>query len=805
MEQEFGSVIDALPDLVWSALPDGSIDSANRRWYEYTGIGANQTSRWNWQSVLHIEDVPKMVDAFRSPLVEGKSWELEARLRRFDGAYRWFLFRACPMPDASNRLAKWCGVGTDIEDRRRVEEELRASERRYRLIVDGLPAVITLMTPDGELDFANRRMLDYFGATLEELKARPTTQSFHPDDRPEVDSRWKKCVETGCPYDHEARLRGADGEYRWFHTRGFPIRDEQGHIVLWHLLQTDVDDRKRAEFLLEAEKRLLETVALERPLEVVLDELCRLVEETTSRCFASIVLVDSKGACLRQGSAPSLPASFINSIVGHPLQVESGPCAMAAALGENIIAPDLRMETRWASSAWPSMAMGHGLLACWATPILSAAGKVLGAFAIYYPEPRAPTSEDQSLIDRFARIASIAIERVQKDASLKQSEALLAETQRLTLTGGFLWNVSTGERTWSREVYRIYGLDPSTPATIELSISRVHPEDAAAFREMRERQLKHVTDYVHDYRIVMPDGAIKFIHSVGHVTTDPDGDLVYSVALQDVTERHRSEEVLAKVRAELAHVARASSLGALTASIAHEVNQPLSGIITNASTCLRMLALSPPNVDGALETARRTIRDANRASDVITRLRALFAKKETVIEALDLNEAARDVIALTLSDLQRRRMVLRQELAGDLPLVEGDRVQLQQVILNLLLNSADAMSEVNDRARQLLIRTERDATGGVRLSVKDAGVGLGPLGTEKLFEPFYTTKSGGMGIGLAVSRTIIESHQGRLWGVANDGPGATFSFFIPIASESIRDTGDHAAPRSDFREIIALR
>jgi signal transduction histidine kinase len=222
----------------------------------------------------------------------------------------------------------------------------------------------------------------------------------------------------------------------------------------------------------------------------------------------------------------------------------------------------------------------------------------------------------------------------------------------------------------------------------------------------------------------------------------------------------------------------------LTASIAHEINQPLSGIVTNASTCLRMLAADPPNVDGARETARRTIRDANRASDVITRLRALCSKKETTIESLDLNEAIREVIALSLSELQRNRVILRTELADDLPLVTGDRVQLQQVVLNLLRNASDAMSAVDDRPRRMVITTEREEGDRVRLTVQDAGVGLDPQAMDRLFEAFYTTKNEGMGMGLSVSRSIIERHHGRLWAAPNDGPGATFSFSIPCGPAS---------------------
>jgi C4-dicarboxylate-specific signal transduction histidine kinase len=278
---------------------------------------------------------------------------------------------------------------------------------------------------------------------------------------------------------------------------------------------------------------------------------------------------------------------------------------------------------------------------------------------------------------------------------------------------------------------------------------------------------------------------------VAHSIRDEDGRLEYIGAVQDVTARRLSEQALGKAQSELAHVTRATALSALTASIAHEVNQPLSGIMTNASTCLRMLATDPPDVEGARETARRTIRDGNRASDVIARVRALFTKKEPAIQAVDLNAVTREVMALSLSDLHRNHVVLQSELAKDLPTVTGDRVQLQQVILNLLRNASDAMADVHDRPRQLLVRTEREAGDHVRVSVRDVGEGVDPQNMDKLLDAFYTTKTDGMGIGLSISRSIIERHHGCLWAQANDGPGATFSFSVPSGPASVPD----AAPR----------
>jgi C4-dicarboxylate-specific signal transduction histidine kinase len=240
---------------------------------------------------------------------------------------------------------------------------------------------------------------------------------------------------------------------------------------------------------------------------------------------------------------------------------------------------------------------------------------------------------------------------------------------------------------------------------------------------------------------------------------------------------------------EITTLARVTRVSVFTASIVHEVSQPLSGIVTNASTCLRMLAADPPNIDGAREAARRAIRDGNRASEVIARLRTLFGKKPATSERVDLNETAREAIAVSLSELQRNRVILQLEFADDLPLVLGDHMQLEQVILNLLRNASDAMSAVDDRQRLLVIRTGRDEDGCVCLSVQDAGAGFEPQAAERLFEAFCTTKREGMGMGLFVSRSIIERHRGRLWATLNDGPGVTFSFSIPLGSENLACAG----------------
>jgi C4-dicarboxylate-specific signal transduction histidine kinase len=403
---------------------------------------------------------------------------------------------------------------------------------------------------------------------------------------------------------------------------------------------------------------------------------------------------------------------------------------------------------------------------------------------------------DQSVAQRTAELGAAnevlrkeVAERRRAEEALKRSEAFLVEGQRLSRTGSFSWRLDTDEITFSEELYRIFEFDYGAPVMLEQIVGRVHPEDIPLLSEKMDLARKNINDHDYAIRLRMPDGRVKYLRTKSYGIRDRDGRLEHVGAIQDATEHRLSEEALAKVSSELARVARVTSLGALTASIAHEINQPLSGIVTNASTCLRMLATDPPNIDGARETARRTIRDGNRASEVITRLRALCSKKETAIESLDLNEATREVIALSLSELQRNRVILRTELASDLPVVKGDRVQLQQVVLNLLRNASDAMSPVNGRPRHMVITTEREEGDRVRLTVQDAGVGLDPQAMDRLFEAFYTTKNDGMGMGLSISRSIIERHHGRLWAAPNDGPGATFSFAIPCAPASVTTAG----------------
>ena len=391
---------------------------------------------------------------------------------------------------------------------------------------------------------------------------------------------------------------------------------------------------------------------------------------------------------------------------------------------------------------------------------------------------RAEAALRQSELELRKARDELEMKVVERTAELQRSEALLAEAQKLSQTGSFDWNVSTGEHFWSEETFRIAGYDLATKPTLELVFQRVHPEDIARVQETLDRGVQTGTDLDFEHRFVMPGGSVKHVHVVAQAVRDEKGKLEYVGAVMDVTDHKQAEDALQHAQSELAHVTRVMTMGELTASIAHEINQPLAAIVTNANASLRWLTGESPNLDEARDALGRILRDGNRAGDVIARIRALVKKSGTEQVSLGINEVVQEVVGLIQSEIQKDGVILRMELAADLPRVLGDRVQLQQVILNLVMNGIEAMASVTDRRRELLIRSRRNGSAEVLIAVQDSGVGIDSQNLEKVFNAFYTTKSQGMGMGLAIGRSIVENHGGRLWVVPNDGPGTIFQFTL---------------------------
>jgi C4-dicarboxylate-specific signal transduction histidine kinase len=366
----------------------------------------------------------------------------------------------------------------------------------------------------------------------------------------------------------------------------------------------------------------------------------------------------------------------------------------------------------------------------------------------------------------------------ERTAELQRSEAYLAEAQRLSHIGSFGWDICSGKFYWSQETFRIFECDPTDQPTVDFVLARTHPQDRAVVQQTIDRARQDRKDLDFEHRLLMPAGQIKHIHIVGHPAFSEAGDFVEFVGtVMDVTERRRAEED----RQAIAHANRITTMGQLTALIAHEVNQPISAVVTNADAALRFVDMEPPELQEVREALDCIARDGRRAGEVIGGIRALIAKTPPHKDRLDINNMILEVIALTRSEIHRHGVALRTQLAPDLPIVQGDRVQLQQVMLNLILNAVEALSEICEGSRDLLISSEGGGAGRVRVVVQDSGPGLSPQSVDRLFEAFYTTKptGKGMGMGLTICRSIIEAHGGRLWATANEPRGAVFRFTLP--------------------------
>jgi PAS domain S-box-containing protein len=739
-ERRLKLIINTIPELAWSTGPDGSVDFLNQRWLDYTGFTAEQALGWNWATALHPDDMGGLTEYWKTIMATGVPGEYEARLRRFDGIYRWFLFRAEPVKDESGNVLKWYGQNIDIEKRKQAEDAVRAKEQELRATINAIPTPAWSTSPDGSVDFLNQRWLDYPGMTAEQAQGWGWGAAIHPDDVDRLVQYWQSCLDSGTPVEVEARMRRFDGVYRWFLFRANPLRDESGNIVKWYGTNIDIEDRKRTEEVLQSN---------ERTLQMIIDTIPALA--WSSRSDGYVTFVNQRWLDYA-GITPERGQGWGWTVALHPDDASRlGDYWQATLASGQLGEIEARLRRFDGTYRWFLFR---------ATPLRDLSGDIVQWYGF------------NTDID----------DRKRAEEQLQRSEAFLAEGQRLSRTGTFSWRVKANETTWSEELYRIHEIELGTPISNDIARIGVHPDDIPLVYTAAARGVETGRDYEHTHRIVMPDGRIKFLHVMARATRDFEGRLEYIGAVQDVTQRMLSEEALTKSRSQLAHITRVMSLGILTASIAHEVNQPLAGIITNAETCLQMLDDNPPDIEGARETALRSIRDGNRASDVIARLRSLFKRKEFVAEIIDLNEATREVIALSSGEVRRSRVVLQMDLADDLPPVNGDRVQLQQVIINLLRNAIDAMREIEDRPRQLLIQTEKDGGENIRLIVQDTGVGFAPDTADRLFESFYSTKSDGTGIGLAISRSIIEAHHGQIWATLNHGPGSTFAFSIPRGS-----------------------
>jgi PAS domain S-box-containing protein len=562
-------------------------------------------------------------------------------------------------------------------------------------------------------------------------------------------------------------------------------RDEQGDPLAILTTNTDITERKRAEALLAGEKRILEMVAKGDTLPPILDALCRLVENHTPGVLASVLLVED--GRLKHGGAPSLPSSYIQAIDGGAIGPVAGSCGTAAYFAKQIIVSDIASDPLWAD--FRAVALPHGLRACWSTPILSAERNVIGTFAMYYRETRSPGPRDQEIIEQITHLAGAAMQRKLTEERLQRSEAYLVEAQRLSHTGSWAWKVADRRFIyWSSESFEIHGMDPkgSLPAP-KMFWQIVHPEDRDRVFETIRNAIDGKLDFVIEHRLARPDGAVKYVQIIGHPAFGAVGEVVEMVGtIVDLTEQKRAEqalraswEQLERTRAELARVSRIMTLGQLTATIAHEVNQPIAAARNNASAALRFLGRNPPDLAEVREALGCIVSNAARAGNILGRIHDHINSAPPRKESLDINAAINEIIDLVRNEAVRNGVSIHTSLAAGLQPVMGDYVQLQQVVLNLVLNAIEAMSTGCDGARELSVSTGQWPHGGVLVAVCDSGPGIDPDNIERLFQSFYTTKPSGMGMGLSICRSIVGAHGGRLWVESNEPHGAALKFTVP--------------------------
>jgi PAS domain S-box-containing protein len=617
-ERQLQEAIDTIPTLITSWQPEGKRDFVNAAWQRFTGLSKAEALGTEWSTIVHTDDVEFGESKWRDALAKGESLQIEQRLRRADGEYRWHFIERVPLRDDKGEVIKWYSSAYDIDDQKQAETALQLSqtklmkaERELRLTLDSIPTLAWRTRADGFAEYLNKPWLDYTGLSLEQALGWEWQVAIHPDDLPHLLSEWQRILAAGTLDEVEARMCRFDGAYRWFLFRPAPLYDEAGKVVRWYGTNTDIEDRKRAEF------------------------------------------------------------------------------------------------------------------------------------------------------------------------ALQRSEAYLAEAQKLSRTGSIGYNVTTGEFFWSEETYEILGFDRSVEPSIDTAVERVHPDDRALVRHEVERAIRRERNFDYEHRLLMPDGQIKHVHVVAHLVKTASGSEELLGALMDVTQAKKAQEELQTAQAELAHASRVATLGEISASIAHEVNQPLAAIVANAQASLRFLNHESPDLNDVRGALEWIVKDGNRAAEVIQRVRTLVKKTDTQKVGLDVNDAINEVVALLQRELSAHRVWLKLELAADLPKVFADRVQLQQVVMNLIMNGAEAMQEVEDRPRLLTIRSSL-ADEQVAVAVKDCGIGLTAEDQNRLFNAFFSTKPGGLGIGLSICRSIIEAHGGKLWASANPDHGATFQFVLPL-------------------------
>jgi PAS domain S-box-containing protein len=748
------AILNVIPAYAWYAAPSGGLTFVNKRTADYLGIPKDHPLRFGidigaqWDAhipLLHPDDQEKSRKSWSTCLRTGEFAEESFRVRNAQGGYRWFSSRVEPLRASDGTLLQWVGVNVDIDELKCAEQALRESEYKLRQIIETVPSLLWSMDPAGEPTQLSQRLLDYSGMQFEDFSHGGWEAFIHPDDFPETARAFNHAIQTGTSYQAVNRLRRADGEFRWHQTRGEPLRDREGQIVQWYGLSVDIDERKKAE------ERL-------RRSESYLAEAQRLSHTGTW-------FLDAKTMRYLYWSDEAYRIWGFDPLQGHPSR-------------ENMwqrIHPDDR-DRVW-EEVQEALRQKRDFSSEFRILLLDGTIKYL----------EAATYHEFSSSGALAEAVSTHIDvtgRKRAEGALRESEAKIQRLVDSNIIGIFIWDFDGRILEANDEFLRMVGYDREDLLTGSIWWTDLTPPDWRDRNNARIEQQKSSGRFESfEKEFTRKDGSRVPI-LIGGATFEKGGNQGVAFVL-DLSERKRveaeareSEQRYRKAQLELAHANRVATMGQLTASITHEVSQPITAAVTYALAARRFLSAEPPNFREVDDALSRIVNEGNRAGEVVGRIRALIKKAPARKDAVTINDAILEVIALTRTEAANNSVSVRTQLAEGLPPVQGDRVQLQQVLLNLIINAIEAMRDVGEEERELLIST-RNEPDGVSVEVRDSGPAFAPAALERVFEAFYTTKPSGLGLGLSICRSIIEAHNGQLWASPNVPRGAIFGFIAP--------------------------
>jgi PAS domain S-box-containing protein len=743
-------IVDGISALVAVLTPDGAVEIVNRQVLDYFGKTPQEMREWSSSDAVHPDDLPGVIALWTRSIESGQPYDIELRQRDADGVYRWFHAQGLPVRDAEGCILRWFVLQTDVDERKRNEaalrsafEELAKSEAELRIIIDAIPQLIVSLRADGTFLSANQAVLDYTDLTKEEVRTESFGDVFHPGDTERLRDQRDLAISGGLPFEYERRVRRQDGQYRWFLIQYNPLRDQRGEVIRWYAAGTDIDDRKRAEDALRSN---------EESLRLTIDSIPGFV--STANATGEVEFL-SRQVLDYFGKTTEELKKWAISDAHHPDDLPRVVDAYRRAIetGEPL---DVETRNRRAD----------------------------GVYRWFHVRGRPQRDADGRIVRWYSLVTDID-ERKRAEEALRQSEQHL---RLLVETIPALVGRTTAEGKLDYVNRRVVDYVGHEPGLIGMRVDQ--PDDRAAHahpddREARAHKWSHALEtrepWEDTYRIRSAAGEYRWFYERSQPLLDRDGRVVcwYSVSV-DVNDNREMEEALRSTRRKLSAAMQIATVAEMSASIAHEINQPLASVVTNAHACQTWLSHDPPNLERAQATLERIIRDGHSAAEVVRRIRALFKEAAPVKAPLDMNQIVAEVLRVLSDELRDNGIVVETELAADLPRIAGDHVQIQQTLINLVHNATEAMAGVTDRPKSLVLKSRRQGEE-LLIEIRDHGVGI--KDSALVFEPFFTTKESGMGMGLSISRSIVEAHGGRIWATANEDAGTTVSFALPLASE----------------------